>query len=105
MKYMLDVEDTELWKQIKKDAALKEMSISSLIQDLLQQYIDLGEVLNRWEEEDKKILKNLKQASKLSVSRGNAVRGLIFALPVGLFLWFLIIWSILTMIGWIKTCL
>jgi len=58
-----------------------------------------------WEEEDKKILKNLKQASKLSVSRGNAVRGLIFALPVGLFLWFLIIWSILTMIGWIKTCL
>ena len=54
MKYMLDVEDTGLWKQVKKDAALKEMSISSLIQDLLQQYIDFGEVLNRWEEENKK---------------------------------------------------
>jgi len=54
MKYMLDVEDNELWKQIKKDAALKDISISSLIQDLLKQYIDLGEVLNRWEEENKK---------------------------------------------------
>ena len=54
MKYMLDIEDTELWKKIKKDAAIGDMSISALIQGQLEQYIELSEVLDRWEEENKK---------------------------------------------------
>ena len=54
MKYMLDIEDKELWKRAKTQAALLEMSLSSLIKILLELHLDVLEVPARWEEENGK---------------------------------------------------
>jgi hypothetical protein len=54
MKYMLDIEDQELWKRAKTQAAILDMSLSALIKILLELHLEVLEIPNRWEEENDK---------------------------------------------------